>query len=255
TTAPIQAVYGGRTDAFAAKINNDGLTAAYATYLGGNDLDVANGIAVDSSGNVYITGSTQSPNFPTASPLQTMGGGGSMQTLDGGTTWTPANSGLQRGTIGAIAFDPTNASIAYASDTRAAYKTTDGGLHWTQIIDGASFFIAALLVDPTSAQTIYGGDSFGSGVRKSTDGGTSFTSVSSGLTNANVRSLAIDPTNHLKLLAGTTGGIFITTNGGTSWTATSQTSGQINGLAFDGIGNAYAALSGGGGIRKSTDGG
>lgn len=62
------------SDAFVVKVNSSG-TVQYATYLGGNGDDVGRGIAVDSSGNAYVTGSTLSTNFPTASALTRPCGG------------------------------------------------------------------------------------------------------------------------------------------------------------------------------------
>ncbi len=54
----------GGTDAFVAKLSTDGTKLIYATYLGGFARDVANGVAVDSSGAAYVTGETRSDNFP-----------------------------------------------------------------------------------------------------------------------------------------------------------------------------------------------
>lgn len=51
--------------AFVAKLNPSGTALVYATYLGGSTKDVANGIAVDSAGNAYVAGSTESIDFPT----------------------------------------------------------------------------------------------------------------------------------------------------------------------------------------------
>jgi hypothetical protein len=66
TSGVYQTVYGGDStgyygDAFIVKFNSTG-SRIWATYFGGNRLDVGFGIAVDGSGNVYITGKTQSPN-------------------------------------------------------------------------------------------------------------------------------------------------------------------------------------------------
>jgi sugar lactone lactonase YvrE len=71
TANPLQATYGGGIyDALVAELNAAGSALVYSTYLGGSDYDEGNGIAVDSSGNAYVTGYTASTNFPTAYPLQ-----------------------------------------------------------------------------------------------------------------------------------------------------------------------------------------
>jgi hypothetical protein len=56
---------GGNTDGFVTKLNPDGSALVYSSYLGGNGFDNGSGIAVDASGNAYVTGSTTSVNFPT----------------------------------------------------------------------------------------------------------------------------------------------------------------------------------------------
>lgn len=71
-----QPAYGGGTsDAFVTKLNAAG-ARLYSTYLGGSGSDFGFGIAVDGSGNVYVTGSTASVNFPTLSASQVALGGG-----------------------------------------------------------------------------------------------------------------------------------------------------------------------------------
>src|SRR2546422_244520 len=55
----------GGGDAFVTKLNATGSALVYSTYLGGSDLDAALGIAVDGLGNAYVTGLTNSANFPT----------------------------------------------------------------------------------------------------------------------------------------------------------------------------------------------
>src|SRR5262249_3939807 len=52
------------------KINAAGNALVYSSYLGGIGLESGNGIAVDSSGNAYVTGATGSFNFPTVNPFQ-----------------------------------------------------------------------------------------------------------------------------------------------------------------------------------------
>jgi hypothetical protein len=67
---PLQSTSGGDGDAFIAKIAGDGSRVLYATYFGGRGIDEARGIAVDAAGNAYVTGVTQSTDFPTAKAIQ-----------------------------------------------------------------------------------------------------------------------------------------------------------------------------------------
>ena len=70
TVGSLQTAYGTNIDAFVTKFNPAGSTVVYSTYLGGNDSDAGDAIAVDSSGNAYITGQTRSADFPMANPFQ-----------------------------------------------------------------------------------------------------------------------------------------------------------------------------------------
>lgn len=67
TPGAFDQTYGGgeQGDAFVAKLNPDGNTLFYSTFLGGDGHDCGHAIAADEAGNAYVTGSTQSSNFPT----------------------------------------------------------------------------------------------------------------------------------------------------------------------------------------------
>ncbi len=55
---------GGGRDAFVAKLDPAGSALVYATYLGGSGWEEGRSIAVDPQGNAYVTGTTDSPDFP-----------------------------------------------------------------------------------------------------------------------------------------------------------------------------------------------
>jgi hypothetical protein len=90
TAGPLQAVNGGGTcgappntiscfDIYVAKLNVDGSSLVYSTYLGGSGGDYGYGIAVDASGSAYLTGLTTSTDLPvTAGAFQLAGGGTSV---------------------------------------------------------------------------------------------------------------------------------------------------------------------------------
>jgi uncharacterized protein (TIGR03437 family) len=76
TMNPLQSAIAGAYDAFLTKLNPAGNAIVYSTYLGGKSLDFAIGLAVDSGGNAYVSGITNSTNFPTMNPFQPAYNGG-----------------------------------------------------------------------------------------------------------------------------------------------------------------------------------
>jgi hypothetical protein len=77
TVFPVQAALNGACGGFVSKLNAAGSALVYSTYLGGSGTavgsgpyDSAAGIAVDSSGGAYVTGTTYSSEFPTVNPIQ-----------------------------------------------------------------------------------------------------------------------------------------------------------------------------------------
>lgn len=76
TAGAVQKTFkGGYQDAFAAKLNATGTGLVYATYIGGSGNDVANGIAVDSSGFAHLVGYTDSTDFPVRNALRAAAAG------------------------------------------------------------------------------------------------------------------------------------------------------------------------------------
>lgn len=122
--------------------------------------------------------------------------------------------------------------------------------------------IRVLAVAPNNAQTIYAGTQYG-GVYKSTNGGSSWSAVNTGLNTRSsllINCLAIDPSNSEVVFAGTNGGdgILKTTDGGTSW---SEANGglpagtYVNSLAVAPASTQTVYAGAYAGVFKSVDGG
>jgi len=69
TKKPIYGSYSSRRDAFITKIAPNGKALVYSTYLGGSDDEMGYDIAADSEGAAYVTGYTESKDFPIVKPF------------------------------------------------------------------------------------------------------------------------------------------------------------------------------------------
>ncbi len=63
-------------NAFITKVDPTGSSWVFSSYFGGSGWDIGSGIALDAQNNIYLTGMTTSPDFPTVNPIQADFGGG-----------------------------------------------------------------------------------------------------------------------------------------------------------------------------------
>jgi uncharacterized protein (TIGR03437 family) len=252
---PLQPSIGGLSDTFALKIDASGAALLYSTYIGGTGLDGASSLAVDGNGNVYLTGSTDSGDFPVANAFQPVkGGSGAYASDNGGESWSEIGNGLRGADVNDLFIAPGDSSTIYAGTDRGVFKSVDRGSTWN-LLGGTQFirYINQVIVDPSAPEILYAVSA--PQLFKSTDGGATWVPKSIIL-----RTMAIDPTMPSKLYAGTFDGISISTNGGDSWTPVfippvfGGTIGQVESIAFDPITPATIYI-GARGIYKSIDGG
>ena len=195
------------------------------------------------------------------------GGGGAFTSTDGGSTWRSINTGLNGESVLALAIDPTIPTTLYAA-TRddGVFKSTDGGDSWGRTGLAVPFTpnVHALAIDPTSPTTLYAGAAdlslVGPGdvdVFMSADGGSTWgpPAQSPGGGPGFVRALAIDSATPTTLYAGGNGGVFKSTNSGSTWVV-SGVFDIVNALAVDPTSPAtlYAGTESHG-VFKSTNGG
>jgi hypothetical protein len=224
-------------DVFVVKLNATGDQFLYATYIGGAGYEEPAGLAVDGEGNAYVTGQTDSRDFPLAGGMLSPRRGIS----DAFATKLDANgfvvystylggSGEDRGS--GIAVDalgrayvsgstlsgdfPTTNALQPALGGYPAYRTTDGGHAWSGIAGGLrASSVRAFAIDPVDTQTVYAG-TWSEGVFKSTDAGSTWAAISTELSTFPVNAMVVDSTG--AVFAANDAGVFRSRDGGASWT-------------------------------------
>lgn len=140
TKNPIQPGNVGQYDAFVAEVDPAGMMI-YSTYLGGTLNDYGIGIALDSAGNIVLSGYTFSSNFPTQDALQSALAGGSDLFI---TKFTPGSSALLFSTY-----------LGGASIDRLAAMTTDasGNIYLTGDTQSLDYPVTASAFQPSLTGT------------------------------------------------------------------------------------------------------
>ena len=277
TSSPQQATNGGQTDAFVAKLNAGGSALIYSTFIGGSTTETANSIAVDNSGNVYLTGQTDSINFPVLNALHPALNGNADAFV---TELNSAGSGLVYSTYlgghgsedgSSIAVDglgnayvtgttsstdfPTTNPLQANRQGRAIFKSTNGAGNWAGSDSGlAAAVVLDLAFAPNNSSIMYAAAE--TGLFKTTDGGANWNSVPT-TPALSINKLAIDPTNPAIIYAATFSGMFKSTDGGNTFTAINNGfMGNGRDIILDPVTpTTLYAISFGNRVFKSVDGG
>lgn len=187
---------------------------------------------------------------------------GVWKTVDGGITWTPLGPdvGGHPLTVFTLVIDPAAPDTVYAGGAHVAggfsvYETVDGGATWSSTPLRA--LTSALAIVPGTPARILAGTQ-GGGIRRSTDGASTWTAANTGFVNTAVRALAVDATPGTVYAATNLDGVVRSTDGGTTWTPTAfiGASDPLTALAADpsASGTVYVGTTLHG-VFKTTDGG
>ena len=180
-------------------------------------------------------------------------------TTTGGTSWTDASTGIHAYDANSIAVAPTNPSIVYlGGGYNGIHRSTDGASTWTTLPGttpqnwNGDFYVA---VSPTNANVLYAGNN-GGGVFKYSDA----SSASLGVQvqpGVPIMALAVAPSDGQSVYAaafpGTSGGAYVTANGGTTWANPTLPSALGYGIAIDPSNASIAYVGLGSGAFKTTD--
>jgi hypothetical protein len=148
-------------------------------------------------------------------------------TIPNGQTYGDSRVNVS-GRVAAIAVDPSNvAHVLCGSAGGGIWESFDRGDTWEPRTDYATTCtVGALAFDPTNAKTVYCGTGegnswfyLGQGVLRSTDGGTTWLPrCTTPFVGTGFYDLVVDSTNATRLVAATTKGLYVSTNGGVGWT-------------------------------------
>ncbi len=129
-------------DAFAAKINPAGTALVYSTFIGGSGDDGAFWQSIiDFAGDFYLVGTTNSPNFPTAAPIQAAFGGGS-------PNCNPANDPCGDGFITEI--NPSGSKFIFSTYLGG---TSDDGVTGIMVDDKTGIYVTGFTASPNFPTT------------------------------------------------------------------------------------------------------
>jgi photosystem II stability/assembly factor-like uncharacterized protein len=178
-----------------------------------------------------------------------------VKTLDGGTTWRPADAGIVGSDVLSTAIDPRDDKVVYAGTEIGLYRSGDGGRTWRALRLGVS--AQAVAVDPAnSAHLLVSGSR---GILISIDRGRTWSRPVQARVegrNGQVGAIVFDPHHPRTVFAAENGaGVIRSSDGGHTWQRTARRPAWLTTITVDPLGSGTLYTNFDGGLLRSTDGG
>jgi hypothetical protein len=161
--------------------------------------------------------------------------GGLYRSTDGAAHFARLPGPLDAYSVVGVATHPTVGGRVFAATAEGGvFRSEDGGAIWAHLDKYGTVgeLVNVTLKHPSLASFVLVGTE-GYGVQVSSDGGRTFASRVSGLTNLDVNALAFEPGSSTVVYAGTDAGIFKSSDTGNSWAATGLAAGEVTDLVAD----------------------
>jgi len=127
--------------------------------------------------------------------------------------WEPYGPKIQA--VISASVDPSNPDHIFLACGNGIVRTTDGGEFWKLVTGWEISDVAAIAVDPTNGRNVYAAT--GWGLWRSVDGGDTWISSATGSTETLSRTIVLDQRDPDRLLAGTAGGLFVSSDRAVTW--------------------------------------
>ena len=196
---------------------------------------------------VLHAGLIKTQGYVVGSPLSASG----FHRFEGGETWAHIGWNIPR--VSGLAYDPTNPDVLFLACGNGGLRSTDGGRSWRITTDWRVTEVQDVAIDPNAPANVYLATAYG--VWATTNQGETWREATRAIHKKYTQAVAVDRVQAGRVFAGMEGGLFLSDNGGQSWSPVSPVEDVLDIQQSSIDPQQWLAGTQNDGVLRSTDGG